>query len=166
MFKSVDIYSLPINPFEYVGKRWMLITAGNGEGFNTMTASWGTLGVLWNKPVSQCFIRPSRYTYEFIEKGDYYSLCFFGEEYRKALTFCGANSGRDVDKIKETGLTPVVHSTGAVYFEEAELVLICRKLYHEDIQPENFKIKEIEKNYPQNDYHRMYTGEIVEALVK
>ncbi|MBE6948383.1 MAG: flavin reductase family protein [Ruminococcaceae bacterium] len=166
MFRKVDINSLEINPFEYIGKKWMLITAGDGESFNTMTASWGTMGVLWNKPVTQCFIRPGRYTYEFIEKDDCYTLCFFGEEYRKALSFCGANSGRDVDKVRETGLTPAVHESGAVYFEEAELVLICRKLYHEDIDPNNFKTGEIEKNYPQKDYHRMYTGEIIEALLK
>ncbi len=166
MFKSVDINSIQMNPFDYVGKKWMLITAGNGDGFNTMTASWGTLGVLWNKPVSQCFIRPSRYTYEFIEKENCYTLCFFDEKNREALAYCGANSGRDIDKVKETGLTPVVHPSGAVYFEEAELVLVCRKLYHEDIDPENFKSADIEKNYPQKDYHRMYTGEIIEALIK
>lgn len=166
MFRSVDVKNLKIDPFEYVGSKWMLITAGNGEGFNTMTASWGTLGVLWNKSVSQCFIRPSRYTYEFIERDDTYTLCFFDEKYRAALSLCGAKSGRDVDKVKETGLTPVVHPSGAVYFKEAELVLVCRKLYHEDIDPANFKTSEIEKNYPQNDYHRMYTGEIIEALVK
>ena len=166
MFRSVNVKELSINPFKYIGDKWMLITAGNADSFNTMTASWGTMGVLWNKPISQCFIRPGRYTYEFIEKEDCYTLCFFDETYRKALSFCGANSGRDVDKVKETGLTPVIPPCGAVYFEEAELVLVCRKLYHEDIDPANFKLADIEKNYPQKDYHRMYTGEIIEALVK
>ena len=158
MFKSFDVKDLQMNPFEYIGSKWMLITAGSNEAFNTMTASWGTMGVLWNKPVSQCFIRPGRYTYEFIEKNDFYTLCFFDEKYRDALKFCGAKSGRDVDKVKVTGLTPVVHQSGAVYFEEAELVLVCRKLYHEDIDPNNFKISDIENNYPHKDYHRMYTG--------
>lgn len=166
MFRTVNLNELSINPFEYIGKKWMLITAGVGASFNTMTASWGTLGVLWNKPVSQCFIRPSRYTYEFIEQNDYYSLCFFDEKYRNALAYCGAHSGRDVDKLVETGLLPITHPSGAVYFEEAELVLICRKLYHEDIKPGNFKLAELENNYPQKDYHRMYTGEIIDTLIK
>ena len=85
----------------------MLLTGGNMESFNTMTASWGQLGVLWNKNVLTCYIRPNRYTYEFVENGEFFTVSFLGEEYRKALAFCGSHSGRDCNKITETGLTPV-----------------------------------------------------------
>lgn len=165
-FKSVDIKSMNMNPFEMVGDKWMLVTGGNADGFNTMTASWGTFGVLWGKLVSQCFIRPSRYTYGFMEQGDYYTLCIFGEGYRKALAYCGSKSGRDVDKVRETNLTPAVHSTGAIYFEEAELVFVCKKIYYQDFDSDKFLVPEIEENYPIKDYHRIYIGEIVDALKK
>ena len=99
-FKEVPISELSFNPFTLIDKEWMLITAGDAEKCNTMTASWGGLGELWKKYVSFIFIRPQRYTLEFIEKKDYYSLCFFDKEFKSALSYCGAKSGRDVDKIK------------------------------------------------------------------
>ena len=105
-FKTVEIKDLQFNPFTLIDKEWMLITAGNEQKCNTMTASWGGLGELWKHYVSFIFVRPQRYTLEFIEKEDHYSLCFFDESYRKALSFCGSHSGRDYDKCKETGLTP------------------------------------------------------------
>ena len=107
------------------------------DSFNTMTASWGQLGVLWNKNVITCYIRPNRYTYEYVEKGDTFTVSFYGEEYRKALSFCGSHSGRDCDKAKETGLTPA-EVDGCMAFEEAELVLVCRKLYSYDLQESGF----------------------------
>ena len=124
-FKTVEIKDLQFNPFTLIDKEWMLITAGNEQKCNTMTASWGGLGELWKHYVSFIFVRPQRYTLEFIEKEDYYSLCFFDESYRKALSFCGSHSGRDYDKCKETGLTPVFDEA-APYFAEAKIVLICR----------------------------------------
>lgn len=151
--------------FSRIGKQWMLVSAGNESGMNMMTASWGALGVLWNKPVSTIYIRPSRHTMSFIENEDTYALCFFPEDYREALTFCGRRSGRDVDKVKETGLTPCFDH-GAPYFEEAELVLICRKLYAQDMDPEKFLDDTIEGNYNGTDYHRIYVGEIVTVLEK
>jgi len=143
----------------------MLITAGDDKGFNTMTASWGGLGVLWNKSVAFTFIRKQRYTYEFTEDNDLFTLCFFDEDYRNALSICGSKSGRDIDKVKETGLTPV-HIDGTTYFDEARLVLVCKKQYFQDIDPKNFLNADIEKNYPAKDYHRMYIGEIVKVLVR
>ncbi|NLC68454.1 MAG: flavin reductase family protein [Clostridiaceae bacterium] len=143
----------------------MLITAGTKDNFNTMTASWGGLGVLWEENVSFCFVRPQRYTYEFLEKSDYYTLCFFDEWGREALEYCGTHSGREVDKVAGARLTPA-EDNGVVYFIEARLVLICRKIYYQDIMPENFLDKEIEKFYSDKDYHRMYIGRVEKCLLK
>ena len=141
----------------------MLITAANTAGeVNTMTASWGCAGILWNKPVAVCFIRPQRYTYEFTEREEYYSLCFFGEEYRDALRLCGTVSGRDRDKIAEAGLT-LRYDAEAPYFDEAETVMICRKIAAQDMDPAGFIDTSVEKHY-NNDYHRIYTGEIIKVL--
>lgn len=160
-FKKINPYDITDNPFKLIGKDWALITSGDESSFNSMTASWGGVGVLWNKPVATVYIRPQRYTFEFTEKNELFTLSFFTEEQREALTFCGRNSGRDCDKAKETGLTPIFPD-GAAAYDEARLILVCRKLYHDDINPANFHNAEIdEKNYPQKDYHRMYIGEII-----
>jgi flavin reductase (DIM6/NTAB) family NADH-FMN oxidoreductase RutF len=164
-FKTITPEQLTDNSFKLIGKDWMLITGGTPDKFNTMTASWGGLGVLWERKVAFCFIRPTRYTFEFVEKSEHFTLSFFEERYRKAMTFIGTHSGRDRDKIKETGLTPVKES-GLVYFNEARLVLACRKLYFQDISPDRFLDPKINEMYPQKDYHRMYVGEIVKCLVK
>ncbi|BDF70421.1 flavin reductase [Oscillospiraceae bacterium] len=166
MLQKIDPKTLDENVFSLIGDRWMLITAGAPERCNTMTASWGGLGVLWGKQVATCYIRPQRYTFEFMEAGERFTLSFFGEEYRKALAFCGAKSGRDVDKIKACGLTVAAGAGDAPYFEEADLVLVCKKAYWQDLDPSHFLDPEIEKHYPQKDYHRMYIGEIVEAYKK
>lgn len=147
------------NIFKLIGEDWMLITSGNKDSFNTMTASWGGMGILWNRPVSYIFVRPTRYTYEFIEKDNGYTLSFFNGRYRKALTLCGSTSGRDTDKVAEAGLTPEETESGAISFKEARLVLECRKLYFQDIDPAHLIDSSIEKMY-NNDYHRMYIGEI------
>lgn len=165
-FKKIAPQDISENTFKLIGTDWMLITAGDKTGFNTMTASWGGLGVLWRKNVSFCYVRPTRHTFGFMESGDYYTLSFYGEEYRQQLTFCGTKSGRDVDKVKETGFTPAFADCGAPYFEEASLVLVCRKLYSDVFRPENFKDAAIEKEYPNKDYHTTYIGEIVEVLKK
>jgi len=164
-FKETRPELLTDNAFKLIGKDWMLITAGTPESFNTMTASWGGLGVLWERKVAFCFIRPTRYTREFVERSQNFTLSFFEERHRKALGFIGSHSGRDTDKIKETGLTPVKEE-GGVYFEEARLVLVCRKIYFQDISPDRFLDPKIEDMYPQKDYHRMYVGEIVKCLQK
>lgn len=165
-FKPIAPEAIQDNPFHLIGKEWMLVTAGDDKNFNTMTASWGGVGVLWGKNVCFVFIRPSRYTYEFIEKADGLTLSFFTEEYRAALKLCGSKSGRDVDKCEETGLTPYALSNGNVAFSQARLVLNCRKLYWQDMAPSQFLDLAIEKNYNGQDYHRMYVCEIVEALEK
>ena len=153
------------NPFKLIGKDWMLITAGKKDDFNTMTASWGGLGFLWNKPICHIYVRPHRFTYSFIERYNFFTLSFFEEKYRECLNICGTKSGRDIDKIKETGLTPVAGDK-SVYFNEARLVIECRKIYYQDINPAFFIDSAIEANYPQKDYHRMYIGEVVNTLKK
>lgn len=126
-----------------IGKQWMLVTAGTSESFNTMTASWGGLGWLWNKPVAFVFIRPERFTHGFIEASDCMTLSFYGEEYREALKICGTKSGRDTDKVAATGLTPVELESGNMTFGEARLTLDCRKLFKTSMQEANFIDKEL-----------------------
>lgn len=166
-FQLLDAEEIVDNPFRLVGKDWMLITAGSPDKFNTMTASWGGMGVLWNKQVCFCFVRPSRYTYGFMERAETFTLSFFEEKYRKALSFCGSRSGRDVDKIAAAGLTPLATDQGSLSFEEARLVLECRKIYYQDILPAHFLDPQIdEKCYKGKDYHRMYVGEIVSCYTR
>lgn len=164
--KTTDIRAIKESATVLFDEKWALITAGNKESFNTMTASWGGLGELWNKDVCFIFIRPQRYTYEFTEREEYFTVSFLPEEYRKALTFCGRNSGRDCDKVKEAGLTPAEFEE-SMGFEESEITVLCRKLYHQDINPEGLADKAIDGTcYPDKDYHRMYIGEIVKVFTK
>lgn len=164
--REIDIKNLEFNPFVKIGKEWILITAGNEEKFNTMTASWGGVGVLWNKDVAFTFIRPCRYTYEFTEKEELFSLCFFSEAYRDALTLCGRKSGRDCDKIKEAGLTPTFID-GVPCFEEADLVIICRKMYAQEMNKNCACSEECAKHYTEDEpYHTFYVGEIIKAYTK
>lgn len=152
------------NVFRLIGYDWMLITAGTINHYNTMTASWGAFGVLWDKPVCFCFIRPSRYTFEFMEKHNTFTLSFFDESYRRVLEYCGSQSGRHVNKIERCGLTPVEAQNRSVYFQEARLVIECCKLYFQDVNPSAFLAETLATIYPQQDYHRMYIGEIVRVL--
>ncbi len=160
-FKKIKPKEIEENAFKLIGSDWMLITAGSEKKFNTMTASWGGLGILWHKNICSIFIRPQRYTYEFIEMSDTFTLSFFDNNHRDVLKYCGSHSGREVDKVAETGITPVFSEDGGVYFQEAKLVLECRKLYYQDIIPGNFLDESINENYPKEDYHRMYFGEII-----
>ncbi len=166
-FVKKDINELSFNPFTKIGKEWMLLTAGTADKFNTMTASWGQLGVLWNKNVLTCYIRPNRYTYGFVEDSEYFTASFFGEEFRKALSFCGSHSGRDCDKMKETGLTPAVLD-GQVGFDQADMVLVCRKLYSYDLKESGFLTDDgIPAQFFATDpYHRAYIAEITAVYVK
>jgi flavin reductase (DIM6/NTAB) family NADH-FMN oxidoreductase RutF len=156
----------------------MLITSGNvtGEGgdpgnWNTMTASWGGLGVLWGKNVALVYVRPVRHTFAFMNANPLFSLSFFDKSYHKALDICGAASGRDIDKAAEAGLTPIVFNSGAgqgaVGFKEASEVIVCRKLYTHDFDPSKFLDPGIDGQcYPQKDYHRLYVGEVLSLRVK
>ena len=165
--KKVNLSDLKFSPFDKIGREWMLITGGTPGNYNTMTASWGQLGVLWNKNVLTCYIRPNRYTYEYIEKGECFTASFLGEQYRNILSYCGSHSGRDCDKAAETGLVPV-EADGCVTFEQADLVLVCRKLYAYDMEKSGFTADDgyDEKFYAKDPYHRAYICEITAAYIK
>jgi len=171
MMKEIAVKELQMNPMTLIAKEWMLITAGNEErGYNTMTASWGHLGSIWGhgggRPTATIFIRPQRFTKEFVDREDTFTLTFFPEEHQKALAYLGSHSGRDEDKVAKVGLTPVF-ADDTTYFAEAKLTLICRKLYRAPILEEGFIDKSIiDENYPQRDFHDMYVGEIVKVLVQ
>lgn len=167
MFRKIDPKEMPGDVFSRIGSQWMLITAGTPECCNTMTASWGGMGVLWHKNVATCYVRPQRYTYEFMERSDYFTLSFLDAEHQEAHKICGSKSGRDMDKIAACGLTVQADETGAPYFEEAELVLVCRKLYRQDLREDCFvDAAVVESCYPSRDFHRMYVGEITSCLVR
>ena len=159
---AIDPKELTENPFRLIGDRWTLITAGNEESLNTMTASWGGFGVLWNKPVVYVFIRPQRHTLGFVQRENHFTLSFFGEEQRPALQLLGSRSGRDGDKVAASGLTPCFTELGNPTFEEATLVMECRKLFDGTFKAEDFVIEALRDTvYPNSDFHHVFVGEIV-----
>ena len=162
--KEISVNDLSFNPWNKIGKEWFLLTSGDENGYNTMTASWGFMGIMWRKNTFTTVVRPTRYTYEFIERNDLFTVSFFDEEYRPALNFCGANSGRDCSKAEKTGLTPKF-TDGTTTFEEASLVLVCRKIYAQDMDVSLLAddIKPINGSDP---IHKQYIGEILKAYVK
>lgn len=168
VFKEVDPQEILINPSKMMLKDWMLVTAGPVEAHNTMTAGWGGLGGMWSKNAAMCVIRPNRYTFEFMEREESFTLTWFDEQYRDALQFCGSKSGRDVpNKAVEAGLTPISGTLDrTTIFAEASLILECRKIYAQDIDPRCFLDPKLEDWYPQKDYHRLYIGEIVHCFVR
>ena len=167
--KEVDVKSLNINPFTAIGDDWMLVTAGDAASHNTMTTSWGGLGVLWGAPVATCYIRQSRYTKEFVDGSDLFTLSFLDPAvWRRQLSYLGCVSGRDEDKIKAAGLTPVAVD-GTTTFAEARLTLVCRKAYATYLGPEGFVAQsgtaDDARWYQDHDYHTMYIGKIEHAYV-
>lgn len=164
--KEINIRDLKENVLKMISDDWALLTAGNESGFNTMTVSWGGIGELWGKDVAFIFVRPQRYTKEFIDREKMMTLSFFSGKYKKELGFCGKKSGRDCDKMKETGFTPVF-SDGTTYIKEASHVLILKTLAVTDITPDSFLDKTIDEScYPNKDYHKVYIAEIVKTLEK
>jgi flavin reductase (DIM6/NTAB) family NADH-FMN oxidoreductase RutF len=159
---EIPVRDLNANICKLVGDG-LLLTCGDfdAKSYNTMTIGWGSMGVIWGKPFFQALVRPTRYTYEFMERHDSFTVTAFSPKHKDALALLGSKSGRDLDKIKAAGLTPVksarVKSPG---FEEAELVIECRKIYFSDLQPKNFLADYIAGMY-KNDYHRQYFGEIL-----
>ena len=154
------------NIFESIGKQWVLITAKKPDGsFNTMTASWGGIGVLWSRNVFMCFVRPQRYTHEFIEESGEITLSFLGEEYRDALKLCGNKSGRDCDKVAEAKLTPV-NDGKFVYFEQASKVICGKKIYTDTLKENGFIGIDPAQFYKKDNYHTVYICEITKILEK
>ncbi len=154
------------NIFKELGDNWALVTAGTREECNPMTVSWGTVGKLWNKNVVIIFVRPQRYTMEFINKAEKFTISFFDGKYKDELTKAGRMTGKGIDKFKEIGLTPIYDIDHGTYFpKEASYVFKLRKLYVGDINPEAFVDKGVlEANYPNKDYHKVIIGEIFQYL--
>lgn len=163
--QNLELSALKLSPVQ-AWNEWFLLACGDfaGGDFNAMTVSWGSMGVMWGKPFIQVVVRPTRYTYEFIEKYNTFTLSKFSADHHKALALLGSKSGRDGDKITEAGLTPCVSSqVASPSFEEAELTFECSKIYVDDLNPGGFKVPDIAKNY-NNDYHRIYYGEIISVV--
>jgi flavin reductase (DIM6/NTAB) family NADH-FMN oxidoreductase RutF len=165
MFREITPEQYVVSPFACIGSDWMLITARKGELVNTMTASWGGLGVMWGKNVASIVVRPSRYTKEFIDAADTFSLSFLPDNYRKQLNYLGAVSGRDEPKIERSGLA-VIDVDGTPCFAEANQVLICRKIFAQVYDPGCFLDPAIDACYPKKDYHTFYYGEVIKILKK
>lgn len=167
--EKIDFSNLQLNPAELIGKQWMLITAGTEESFNTMTASWGGLGFLWNRPVAFVFVRPNRHTAKFIDEQAAFTLSFMPEKYREDLIFCGRNSGRDVDKMAATSLEPFTTPNGLVAMADADLVLECRKMAVATMQETDFvNFAEVSPQWydPTNPLHKVYICEITTTYVR
>jgi flavin reductase (DIM6/NTAB) family NADH-FMN oxidoreductase RutF len=164
MFKEINPKEIDTNLIKTIADEWMLISAGDENGYNMMTASWGFAGEMWGNDSVIAMIRPQRYTMEFVNKSDYFTLSFYGDN-KEIHKICGSKSGRDVNKTELTGLTPVFNDD-TVYFEEARLVLVCKKQYVQRLEEDCFIDKEPLKWYADKDYHNMIIGKIEKVLVK
>ena len=168
-FAPVDVKTLDINPFTAIGDKWMLITAGDEASSNTMTASWGFMGIMWGKPAVTLAIRQSRHTKTFVDSGELFTLSFYPEDMKKTLGFCGSKSGRDFEpngKAKAAGLT-ALSVDGTTAYEEAELIFVCRKMFSTLLSETDFIDKSIIGSmYGDKDWHTAYIAEITAAYKK
>lgn len=162
--KEIDIREVKENLVHLLADEWALVTAGRGDELGTMTVSWGGIGELWGKDMATIYIRPQRYTKNFLDENSYFTLSFYPEQYKDALRLCGTKSGREIDKVAATGLTPCYYEN-APYFEEAKLVLVCRKVAVSAFDPSQFLDSGIMQNYQQNDFHAIYYGAIEKVLI-
>lgn len=167
MFKEIKFSDVKENAVDLLASQWALVTAGNKDSFNTMTVSWGSIGELWGVDCATIYIRPQRYTDEFIDSNDYFTISFYPSELKNQIHgVCGSKSGRDVDKVAQAGITPAFDEN-APYFEEAKLVLVCKKMAKSKFEPANLCDDSIvDKWYPLNDYHNIYYGAIEKVLIK
>lgn len=149
--------------FKQFDKKWALLTAGREDSFNTMTVSWGGMGTIWGKPVVTVYVRASRYTHEFMDDNAYFTLSFYPEQYKKELGVLGAKSGRDMDKMHASGLT-AIPAGESMTFQEAEVTIVCRKLFRQRLAPENMPKDVVERFYGDQDWHDMYIAEVVDII--
>lgn len=164
-FKEINIREIKKSVQEMISDDWMLITAGDEKGWNTMTASWGALGEIWGKDAAFAFIRPQRYTLGFVENSGKFTLSFFDGGYKEEMKICGSKSGRDIDKAAATGLKPLfTDSTTAI--EQAKVIMVCRTMAVQQIEPDGFTDQSVMKWYPENDFHKVFIGEIEKVYVK
>ena len=162
----MDLAKFNVAPFYTLDKEWALLTAGSKEKFNSMTISWGGMGTMWGKPVVTVYVKPIRYTYEFMEQNEYFTVSFYEEAYRKDLGLLGSKSGRNMDKVAQTSLTPDFLEEGISY-KEAKLTLVCRKVYYQDLEMshiQNIPQNELDHYYKTEPIHRMYLGEVVDII--
>jgi flavin reductase (DIM6/NTAB) family NADH-FMN oxidoreductase RutF len=162
--KHIPFNNLQVKIHRLWNQRWLLLTSGDFAAghFNTMTVGWGSLGIMWGKPFAQVVVRPIRYTHGFMEQYDTFTLCAFPEAHRRALQLLGTRTGRDGNKIADSGLTPIASTqVAAPGFAEADLIIECRKMYWQDMDPAHFLDPDIDKHYPGKHYHRIYFGEVV-----
>lgn len=158
--------SLHLDAFDAFHHGWALLTAGVPGDYNTMTVSWGGVGCLWSRSVATVYVRPSRYTYEFMEKYDTFTVSFYPKECRPALAILGRESGRDGDKVAKAGLTPVAFGDGMT-FAEARITLLCKKIYAQDMDPDQISEEIRTQYYPEGEtVHRLYIGEVLEVSVQ
>ncbi len=166
VFQECPIEMLEMNPFTKLAKEWALVTAGDKSKCNTMTVAGGGVGVIWGKNVVYIFIRDTRYTKEFIDNGEFFSLAFLDEKYREALKYCGAHSGREGDKFQAASLTPAF-KLSVPFPDEANLVLLCRKMANVPLPESTFTDKSLKDAwYADGDMHTMYVGEIMQVLAR
>lgn len=170
-YNKIAPKKLSDNVIELIGDEWMLVTAGNKDSLNTMTASWGSIGNIWGRPAAFMFIRDTRYTYQFLKQEDGYTLSFFDKEYKEALTICGTKSGKDTDKIKEAGLTPIETPSGLKSFAEARMIIECKKMFVQELDynnfTDNYKEKIMEETYNNEpSKHQLFISEITNIWIK
>lgn len=166
----MDLKNFHLAPLYAIDQEWALLTVGTKEKFNTMTISWGGLGTIWNKPVVTVYVKPIRYTYEFMESNEYFTISFYHENFKEDLGILGSKSGRNFDKIALTKLTPEFLEN-ATSFKEAKLTIVCKKIYFQDMDINNIDAKsisqsEIDRFYKTEPMHRMYIGEVVDIIDK
>lgn len=175
-FKEIEIDKLNLNPMTLFGKDWGIISAGNQEnGYNGMTIAWGHLGAIWDRktskgkiiiPTACVYLRPQRYTKQFFDNEELFSIAFFDTKYKKALGYMGSHSRKDEDKIKNAKLTPLFID-GTTAYQEAKMILICKKIYHAPILENGFEtVNIVRENYPNKDFHEMYVGEILKVYIQ
>ncbi len=165
----MKLEELKFAPFNDLDKNYALLTAGSKDDFNTMTISWGGFGTIWNKPVVTVYVKPIRYTYKFMEDNDFFTVSFYDDKYKKDLLTLGTKSGRDSDKISLTSLNPL-YLDNSVSFEEANVTLVCKKIYYQDLNleliKENLSNDIYNRFYGEDPVHRMYIGEVVDIIKK
>ena len=164
----MDLKNFKLAPLYAIDQEWAVLTAGKKENFNSMTISWGGLGTIWNKPVVTVYVKPIRYTYEFMENNEYFTISFYNKEYKEDLAILGSKSGRDSNKVSLTKLTPEFLEK-SVSFKEAKLTIVCKKIYFQDMDIKNIDInsvtqKEVDRFYKTEPAHRMYIGEVIDII--
>lgn len=170
-YDRIEATDLPDNVIDLIGKQWMLVTAGNKSSYNTMTAAWGAVGYMWSRPSTFIVIRDSRYTYQFLQREESFTLSFFTEEYRGALRICGTKSGRDADKVSEAGLTPLEIPSGLMSFKEARMIIECKKIFVQEMDyaylTQPYKEKIMEESYNNEpSKHQLFISEITNIWIK